>query len=120
AIGGCLTVEGSDRCSERLRVVDDLIFGDLALRLIASVRGEHIAANPEDVLDPEVAQCHLRLEDCGRICSSGGCCGACRCSKREARQEQQWNRQQVERYVAQHDSLLSLTAQRCRSGRERA
>jgi hypothetical protein len=102
AIGSRLTVERRDRRGERLRVGDDLGFGDFALRFVASLRGEHIPADPEDVLDPQVTQRHLRLEHGDRFRRGRGSCGDCWIGKAEARQHQQRSGERSGQCVSRH------------------
>ena len=102
AIGGGLTVERFDRRSECLGVGDDLGFGDFALCLVTRLRGEHVAADPEDVLDPQITQRHLRLKDGDRISRFSGRCGERWSGKAEARQQQQRSGEQLEPYVSRH------------------
>jgi hypothetical protein len=106
AIGGGMAVERCDCRSERLRVVHDLGFGDFALSCIVCMRRKCEAANPEDMLNPQIAQRHFRFKNRDRVRCRRRCCG-CDRTREYAGQDQKWSGQDQGRFVMKHGDVYS-------------
>ena len=101
-ISGRLAVERGNGTGECFGVGDHLFFGDLALRLVVCMCREHVAANPKHMLNPQVAQRHLRLEDCAAIRGRGW-----RCSGSDARQDEGRDAEERSELVVGHLFVFS-------------